>query len=163
MANKTVLEKKAGVVDEIISKVKESSGVVFVDYRGLTDEELTILRKKLRENNSNIKIYKNTLTKRALDELKISLDDCVVGPSAMVYSNDEVSPIKVVTNFSKEHEALSVKGGIIDGKVTSLSELSQLATIPSREGLLTMLAGGMIGLVRDLSIALDLYSKQKEN
>lgn len=163
MANKAVLEKKANVVDEIISKVKESSGVVFVDYRGLTDEELTALRKKLRENNSNIKIYKNTLTKRALDELKISLDDCVVGPSAMVYSNDEVSPIKVITNFSKEHEALSVKGGIIDGKVTSLSELSKLATIPSREGLLTMLAGGMIGLVRDLSIALDLYSKQKES
>lgn len=163
MANKAVLEKKANVVDEIISKVKESTGVVFVDYRGLTDEELTSLRKKLRENNSNIKIYKNTLTKRALDELKISLDDCVVGPSAMVYSNDEVSPIKVVTNFAKEHEALSVKGGIIDGKVTSLSELSKLATIPSREGLLTMLAGGMIGLVRDLSIALDLYSKQKDN
>jgi len=163
MANKAVLEKKAGVVDEIISKVKESSGVVFVDYRGLTDEELTSLRKKLRENNSNIKVYKNTLTKRALDELKITLDDCVVGPSAMVYSNDEVSPIKVVTNFSKEHEALSVKGGIVDGKVTSLSELAKLATIPSREGLLTMLAGGMIGLVRDLSIALDLYSKQKEN
>ncbi len=163
MANKAVLEKKANVVDEIISKVKESTGIVFVDYRGLTDEELTSLRKKLRENNSNIKVYKNTLTKRALDELKITLDDCVVGPSAMVYSNDEVSPIKVVTNFAKEHEALSVKGGIIDGKVTTLSELSQLATIPSREGLLTMLAGGMIGLVRDLSIALDLYSKQKDN
>jgi large subunit ribosomal protein L10 len=163
MANKAILEKKASVVDEIISKVKDSTGVVFVDYRGLTDEELTSLRKKLRENNSNIKIYKNTLTKRALDELKISLDDCVVGPSAMVYSNDEVSPIKVVTNFAKEHEALSIKGGIIDGKVTSLSELSKLATIPSREGLLTMLAGGMIGLVRDLSIALDLYSKQKDN
>jgi large subunit ribosomal protein L10 len=163
MANKAVLEKKATVVDEIISKVKESTGIVFVDYRGLTDEELTSLRKKLRENNSNIKVYKNTLTKRALDELKINLDDCVVGPSAMIYSNDEVSPIKVVTNFAKEHEALSVKGGIIDGKVTSLSELSKLATIPSREGLLTMLAGGMIGLVRDLSIALDLYSKQKEN
>jgi large subunit ribosomal protein L10 len=163
MANKAVLEKKSNVVDEIISKVKESTGIVFVDYRGLTDEELTSLRKKLRENNSNIKIYKNTLTKRALDELKINLDDCVVGPSAMVYSNDEVSPIKVVTTFAKEHEALSVKGGIIDGKVTSLSELSKLATIPSREGLLTMLAGGMIGLVRDLSIALDLYSKQKDN
>jgi len=163
MANKAILEKKASVVDEIIAKVKESTGVVFVDYRGLTDEELTKLRKKLRENNSNIKIYKNTLTKRALDELKISLDDCVVGPSAMVYSNDEVSPIKVVTNFAKEHGALSVKGGIIDGKVTSLSELSKLATIPSREGLLTMLAGGMIGLVRDLSIALDLYGKQKDN
>ena len=163
MANKTIIEKKAGVVDEIASKVKESSGVVFVDYRGLTDEEITELRKKLRDSNVNMKIYKNTLTKRALDKLEISLDECVVGPSAMVYSEDEVAPIKIITDFAKKHEALSVKGGIVDGKVTTLNELSKLATIPSREGLLTMLAGGMIGIARDLSIALDLYSKQKEN
>lgn len=163
MANKAIIEKKTEVVKEIVSKLKDNSGIVFVDYRGLTDEELTALRKKLRESNSNIKIYKNTLTKRALDDMKISLDDCVVGPSAIVYSTDEISPIKVVTSFCKEHEALSIKGGLVDGKVASLDELSKLSAIPSRDGLLTMLAGGMIGLVRDLSIALDLYSKQKEN
>ena len=163
MANKIVIEKKAEVVKEIVDNLKESSGTVFVDYRGLTDEELTQLRRKLREQNAKIKVYKNTLAKRALDELNLSLDSCVEGPSAIVFSTDEVSPIKVVTAFAKDHESLSVKGGIIDGKVASVEELAKLATIPSREGLLTMLAGGMIGLVRDLSIALDLYSKQKEN
>lgn len=163
MANKAIIEGKSKVVDEIASKLKDNTGVVFIDYRGLTDEEMTELRKKLRENDADMKIYKNSLTKRAFDKLNISLDECVVGPSAVVYSNDEIAPIKIVSDYAKKHTALSVKGGIIDGNITSLEELSKLATIPSREGLLTMLAGGMIGLVRDLSIALDLYSQQKEN
>lgn len=163
MANKLILEKKAETVKTIASKIEESAGVVFIDYRGLTDEEFTSLRKNLRENNADVKVYKNTLTKRALDSLNITLDECVVGPSALVYSTDAVSPIKVVTNFAKDHEALSVKGGLVDGKVTSLEELAELATIPSRDGLLTMLAGGMIGIAKDLSIALNLYCEQKEN
>ncbi len=163
MANKLILEKKAETVNTIASKIKESAGVVFIDYRGLTDEEFTSLRKNLRENNADVKVYKNTLTKRALDSLDITLDECVVGPSALVYSTDAVAPIKVVTNFAKDHEALSVKGGLVDGKVSSLEELAQLATIPSRDGLLTMLAGGMIGIAKDLSIALNLYCEQKEN
>ena len=81
----------------------------------------------------------------------------------MVYSTDAVAPIKIVTNFAKDHEALTVKGGLVDGNVTSLSELAQLATIPSRDGLLTMLAGGMIQIAKDLSVALNLYAEQKEN
>ena len=163
MANKLIIEKKAQTVEEIASKIKDSAGVVFVDYRGLTDEEITSLRRNLRKNSADMKVYKNTLTKRALDSLNISMDECVLGPSALVYSTDAVAPIKTVTNFAKEHSALSEKGGIVDGKVSSLEELAQLATIPSRDGLLTMLAGGMIGIVKDLSIALNLYAEQKEN
>lgn len=163
MANKLIIEKKAQTVEEIASKIKDSAGVVFVDYRGLTDEEITSLRRSLRKNSADMKVYKNTLTKRALDSLNINLDECVSGPSAMVYSTDAVAPIKIVTNFAKDHEALSVKGGLVDGNVTSLSELAQLATIPSRDGLLTMLAGGMIQIAKDLSIALNLYAEQKEN
>ena len=163
MANKLIIEKKAQTVEEIASKIKDSAGVVFVDYRGLTDEEITSLRRSLRKNSADMKVYKNTLTKRALDSLNISMNECVLGPSALVYSTDAVAPIKTVTNFAKEHSALSVKGGIVDGKVSSLEELAQLATIPSRDGLLTMLAGGMIGIVKDLSIALNLYAEQKEN
>lgn len=163
MANKLIIEKKAQTVEEIASKIKDSAGVVFVDYRGLTDEEITSLRRSLRKNSADMKVYKNALTKRALDSLNISMDECVLGPSALVYSTDAVAPIKTVTNFAKEHSALSVKGGIVDGKVSSLEELAQLATIPSRDGLLTMLAGGMIGIVKDLSIALNLYAEQKEN
>ena len=163
MANAKILEQKSLVVDEIKGKFENAKSVVVFDYRGLSVAEVTELRKKLKETDSDYKVYKNTLTKRALDSLELSLDDCVVGPSAMVYSLDAVAPIKVVTNFAKDHEALSVKGGIIDGKISSLEELAAIATIPSRDGLLTMLAGGMIAIAKDLSIALNLYAEQKEN
>ena len=70
--------------------------------------------------------------------------------------------IKVLSNFAKKHPAVILKVGIVDNEITDKSKLSELATIPSRDGLLTMLAGGMIGIVKDLSICLDLYSKEKE-
>ena len=162
MANKIVIEKKAEVVKEILDNLKESSGTVFVDYRGLTDEELTLLRKKLREQNAKIKVYKNTLTKRALDELNLSLDSCVEGPSAIVFSTDEVSPIKVVTAFAKDHESLSVKGGIIDGKVMTAEEIITLAKLPSKETLLSMLAGALLGTISKFAVALDQVRIQKE-
>ena len=108
------------------------------------------------------KIYKNTLVTRALNELNIKLDEDLFGPSALAYANDQVAPIKVLSEFAKSHPAVELKVGIVDKEVTGKEKLAQLATIPSREGLLTMLAGGMIGIARDLSICLDLYAKQKE-
>ncbi len=67
-----------------------------------------------------------------------------------------------MTDYAREHKALAIKGGIIDGSVSGVSELAKLAAIPSREGLLTMLAGGMISVVRDLAIGLKLYAEQKD-
>lgn len=161
MANPKVLEMKQGVVNEIRDKINSSSSVIFFDYRGLTDEQVSELRRKLRENDAEMKVYKNTLTKRALDELKLSMDECVVGPSAIAFGKDSIGAIKTLTNYAKEHEILKIKGGIVDGSVSTLETLSKLATIPSRDTLLTMLAGGMIGIVRDLSIALNLYAESK--
>jgi large subunit ribosomal protein L10 len=161
MANPKVLEMKQGVVNEIRDKINSSSSVIFFDYRGLTDEQVSELRRKLRENDAEMKVYKNTLTKRALDELKLSMDECVVGPSAVAFGKDSIGAIKTLTNYAKEHEILKIKGGIVDGSVSTLETLSKLATIPSRDTLLTMLAGGMIGIVRDLSIALNLYAESK--
>ena len=80
----------------------------------------------------------------------------------MAYGSDSVAPVKVLSEFAKEHPALILKVGIVDGNISDKDALSELAKIPSREGLLTMLAGGMIGIARDLSICLDLYSQQKE-
>jgi large subunit ribosomal protein L10 len=163
MANQERLEMKKAVVSEITDKIKDSSSVVFFDYRGLTDEELTELRRKLKDNETDMKVYKNTLTKRALDNLQLVMEECVQGPSAVAFSKDAIAPIKILTDYAKDHVALSIKGGIVDGKASTMDVLSKLATIPSREGLLTMLAGGMIGIARDLSIALNLYAEQKEN
>ena len=162
MANPKIIEEKQNVVNEIKDKFNNAATIVFFDYRGLSVTEVTELRKLLRNSDSEYKVYKNTLTKRALDDLGIDLDEHLVGPNALTFSTDALAPIKVLSDFAKNHSALELKVGIVDGKISDINELNKLATIPSREGLLTMLAGGMIATVRDLAIGLDLYSKKLE-
>lgn len=165
MANQKIIEKKMSVVDEITNKMKESSSYVFFEYRGLTVAETNELRRKLKESDSEFKIYKNTLSKRALANLNVNIDEHLNGPKAIAFGKDAVAPIKVLSDFAKEHSALELKVGVVDGEIADQQMLAELASIPSREGLLTMLAGGLIGVVRDLSICLDLYSQdlEKEN
>ena len=162
MANAKILEQKQMIVDEIKDKVNNSNAVVLFDYHGITDSEIKELRVKLRAAGADYKVYKNTLMSRAFDDLKIDFKDHLVGPSALAYSEDQIAPIKVLSDFAKTHPSLVLKVGLIDGDTADSAKLQEYATIPSREGLLTMLAGGMIGIVRDLSISLDLYSQQKE-
>ena len=149
MANAKIIEQKAGVVAEIKEKFENAKSVVMFDYRGLTVSEVTELRRKLRENGADYKVYKNTLTKRALDELNINMDDYLAGPSAISFGTDELSIVKVLNDFSKEHNALELKAGIVEGKVAGLDDLKRYAAIPSRDMLLTMLAAGLMGTVRD--------------
>ena len=163
MANVKIIEQKAGVVSEIKEKFENAKSVVMFDYRGLSVAEVTELRRKLREAGVDYKVYKNTLTKRALDELNIDMNDYLAGPSAIAFGTDELSIVKIINDFAKEHEALELKAGIVEGKVAGLEDLKRYAAIPSRDMLLTMLAAGLMGTVRDLSICLDLYSKEKEN
>lgn len=163
MATQKVLDEKQRVIDEIANKIKESSSVIFFDYRGLKDKDLAILRKNLKNADSEMKIYKNTLTERALNDLKLSVGDVLEGPSAIAISKDEIAPIKTLYDFSKNNDILKIKGGILNGSVLSLDEVNSLSQIPSREGLLTMLAGGLIGVLRDLSISLNLYTEKEES
>lgn len=164
MASEKALTVKGEIIKEIKDNFDKSAAFVLVDYRGLTVDELTELRRTLREADSDIKIYKNTLTKRALNELKVNdLDEYLEGPSAIVFSKDVLAPVKVLHDFARKHKLLEFKVGLIDGVLSDKSALLELAKIPSREGLLTMLAGGMLGVVRELSIALNMLSEQKES
>ena len=162
MANPKILEQKQLVIDEIKEKIENSNGVVLFDYRGLTDAEIKELKIALREVNSEYKVYKNTLMQRALNDLNIDISEHLNGPSALAYSTDQIAPIKVLANFMKKHKAVTLKVGLVDKEVTTSEKLEQLATIPSREGLLTMLAGGMLAIPKDLAICLDLYAKNLE-
>lgn len=162
MASEKILTQKQTVIDEIKGRVQESKTIVLFDYRGITDSEAKELRIQLRESNSDYKVYKNTLMARAFNELGIDLNESLNGPSAFAYGVDQIAPIKTLSEFAKKHPALVLKVGIVDGEKADEAKLNEYATIPSREGLLTMLAGGMIGIARDLSICLDLYSQQKE-
>ena len=162
MASEKILAKKQEVIDEIKKTVEDAETVVLFTYRGLTDEESKALRRSLKENGSDYKVYKNTLMARAFKDLKIDVEEHLQGSSALAFGNDAIAPIKVLSEFAKDHDVVTLKVGVVDGEVSDKDKLAKLATIPSREGLLTMLAAGMMGIPKDLSICLDLYAKQKE-
>ena len=161
MANIKIIEKKQSVVDEISNKVKESASVVIFEYQGLTVTETNELRRKLRESNSDFKVYKNTLTTRSMNSLNIDLG-VLEGPKAIAFGTDTIAPIKTLSEFAKKHPALELKVGIVDGEVADVTMLQKLAAIPSRDTLLTMVAAGLMGTVRDFAICLDLHSQNLE-
>lgn len=162
MASAKILAAKQKTIDEIRNNVQSASTYVLFDYRGLTDGESKELRRKLRETGSDYKVYKNTLMARAFADLNVDIDANLVGPSALAFGTDQVAPIKVLSDFAKNHDALILKVGVVDGVISDQAQLAKLANIPSRDGLLTMLAGGMMQIPKNLAICLDLYAKEKE-
>ncbi len=162
MANQKILDQKQVVINEIAENVKNSNSFIFLENHGLTVAETMELRRKLRESDSELKIYKNTLVARALNSLNIDLAAELNGPKLVAFGSDIIEPIKAVADFMKKHPNLEMKVGIVDGEITDLATLEKLATIPSREGLLTMFAGGLMGIARDFAICLDLHAKNLE-
>lgn len=162
MASAKILAAKQKTIDEIKNNVQSASTYVLFDYRGLTDGESKELRRKLRETGSDYKVYKNTLMARAFADLNVDIDANLVGPSALAFGTDQVAPIKVLSDFAKNHDALILKVGVVDRVISDQAQLAKLANIPSRDGLLTMLAGGMMQIPKNLAICLDLYAKEKE-
>ena len=163
MASKKILEAKEETVKTIKDAISNSESVILFKYQGLTVSEISELRSKLRESEGELKIYKNTLVKRALDELKVNLEpEFLEGPNAIVFGKTLLEPIKALNEFVKNHDKAEIRVGIISGEIAPLATVLEYANIPSREGLLTQLAGGMIEYVKELSIALNLYSEKLE-
>lgn len=158
------IEAKKAQVQEIAEKFKNASSVVLVDYRGLNVAQVTELRKQLREAGVEFKVYKNTLTRRAVEEVGLEgLDEYLTGPNAIAFSNDDVTaPARILNNFAKENEALEIKAGVIEGNVASVEEIKALANLPSREGLLSMLLSVLQGPIRNFALAVKAVADQKE-
>lgn len=158
------IETKQQVVTEIADKLRESKSTIVVDYRGLTVSEVTELRKNLREAGVEFKVYKNSLTRRAAETAEIAeLNQFLTGPNAIAFSNEDVvAPAKVLNDFAKDHEALEIKAGVIEGKLVTLDEVKAIATLPSREGLLSMLLSVLQAPIRNLALATKAVADQKE-
>lgn len=159
-----VIEKKKQVVSEIATKLRESKSTILVDYRGLDVAEVTELRKQLREAGVEFKVYKNTMSRRAAEEAELSeLNEVLVGPTAIAFSNEDVvAPAKVLNNFAKDHEALEIKGGVIQGNVASIDQIKELADLPSYEGLLSMVLSVLQAPMRNFAYATKAVAEQKE-
>ena len=162
MASEKNISAKKSIVSEIVDKIKNSESVIIFQYQGLTVGELSELRNKLKPTDAEVKVYKNTLLKRALDEVKVNLDEFLEGPNAILFGKNLLEPIKVISDFAKENEKLDIRVGIISGNRAELDVIKEYASIPSRDGLLTMIASGMMKYARDLAIAINMYAEEKE-
>lgn len=139
------VELKKPIVDEIAAAVKDAQSVVLVDYRGLTVEQDTQLRKQLREAGITYKVYKNTMMNFAFKGTDCeALLPYLEGPSAVAISTeDATAPARVLCKFAKTADALEVKGGIVEGIAYDAKGIAEIAKIPSREELLSKLLGSI--------------------
>jgi len=158
-----VREEKVQTVQEIASKFKDAKSVVLADYRGLTVKQVTELRKLCRESGVDFKVYKNKLAQRATSEVGAEgLNEYLAGPTAFAFAGDEITAAKIVAEFAKKNEKLEIKAGLVDGQVMSEAEVKALASLPSREGLLSMLLSVLQAPMRNFALAVKAVSEQKE-
>ncbi|ARU61055.1 50S ribosomal protein L10 [Tumebacillus avium] len=159
-----IREEKVTLVNEIAEKLQNSKSTIIADYRGLTVAEATELRKRLREAGIEFRVLKNTMTRRAAEQVNLGeVNQYLTGPNAIAFSNDDVvAPAKILNTFAKEHKALELKAGIVEGKVIGLEEVTALAELPNREGLLSMLLSVLQAPMRNLAYAVSQIADQKE-
>ena len=170
-----LLQSKIALVDEIKEKVEKSQSIILVNNHGLTVEEVTKLRKELREHGVDYKVYKNTMLKRAFDATgNEAANDLLVGPTVVAFGiEDAVQPAKILNDFAEDNDRLEIKGGLLDGRVVSVDEVKALAKLPSREVLIAQLLGGLnapiqglatvlSGNIRGLAVALNQIREKKE-
>ena len=163
MANEKIIAQKKEEVTNLAEKIKNAKFVLLADYRGITVADVTELRADLRKSETEYSVIKNNIIKRALAEAKIEgLDDVLVGPTAIVIDNNDYSaPAKVIYKYAKDSETYKIKGGILEGKVISAEEIIELAKLPSKEELLSKLAGGLLGTISKLAVGLEQVRLQK--
>ena len=164
MASEAIIKQKEEEVNALAEKIKEAKLVLLTDYRGINVTDVTELRATLRKTNADYKVIKNNITKRALEKCGVKgLEEQLTGPTAVILGyEDYLEPSKAIYEFTKENEFYKIKGGIVDGSVMTAEEIITLAKLPSRETLLSMLAGALLGNITKLAVALDQVSKQKE-
>ena len=164
MASEKIINQKKKEVTELANKMKEAKIILLTDYRGINVSDVTGLRAELRKSNSEYKVIKNNITRRALAEAGIEgLENLLEGPTAVIMNNEDyLETAKAIYNYSKDNEFYKIKGGVIDGKVMTTEELITLAKLPSRETLISMLAGALLGNISKLAVALDQVRVQKE-
>lgn len=162
--SEAIIAKKAQQVSEVAEQFKNATSVVVVDYLGITVEQATNLRTELRNAGVQFAVVKNSILSRAAKEAGLEgMEDIFKGPSAVAFSNDDVvAPAKILADFAKKVEALEIKAGVIEGKVSSKEEIEALAKLPNREGLLSMLLSVLQAPVRNTALAFKAVADQKD-
>ncbi|BDR60825.1 50S ribosomal protein L10 [Lactobacillus xylocopicola] len=164
--SKAAIAEKEKLVDAIAEELKAAKAVLVINYLGLTVEEVTNMRKELRDNDVKMKVIKNTYLRRAAAKAGMEgLNDTFVGPTAVIYTDnaeDVTEPARIVSKYEDDFDVLEIKGGMLEGKVTSKEEIKSLAAIPGREGLLSMLISVLQAPVRNVAYAVKAVADSKD-
>lgn len=158
------VELKQPIVDEIAGLINGAQGVVLVDYRGLTVEQDTQLRKQLREAGVVYKVYKNTLVKRAIAGTEFEpMTDSLEGPTAIaICKDDATAPARILANFAKTAEALELKCGVVEGTFYDVNGITAIASIPSRDELISKFLGSIQSPITNFARVLKQIAEKNE-
>ncbi len=164
MPNAKVLESKKAVVETLSGKIKEASSVVFVDYKGITVAQDNELRKQFRDAGVEYAVVKNTLTRFAAKNNGYDFDEVLNGTTAMACTTgDPIAPARIICEFAKKNKnTLKIKGGIVEGSVLSVDQLSGFGELPSKDALVASVLGTFLAPISSLAFVLDQVRIQKE-
>ncbi len=163
--SKAAIAEKEKLVDAFAEELKSAKAILVINYLGLTVEEVTNMRKELRDKDVKMKVIKNTYLRRAAAKAEIEgLDDTFVGPTAVIYTDnadDITEPARIVSKYEDDFDVIEIKGGMLEGKLTSREEIKELASIPGREGLLSMLVSCLQDPIRKVAYAVKAVADAK--
>ena len=164
MPNAKVLESKKAVVETLTGKMKESTSVVFVDYKGITVAQDTALRQQFREAGVEYAIVKNTLTRFAARNAGYDFDEVLNGTTAMACTTgDPIAPARIVCEFARKNKnILTIKGGVVEGSVLTVDQLNGFGELPSKNALVAQVLGTFLAPISSLAFVLDQIREQKE-
>ena len=165
MANEKIIELKKQEVTKLAERFKKANIILLTDYRGINAEDVTKFRKDLGNVEAEYSVIKNNIIRRAFEEMGIKdFEEKLVGPTAVITcESDYLATSKVIYNFIKENDYYTLKAGMIEGEVKTKEEIFTLAQLPSREELLSKLAGVLLANISKLAVALDQVKQQKES
>ena len=164
MPSEKILQKKKAEVEKLNSKLTNAQAFVLADYRGLTVEQDTKMRRAMREAGVDYRVYKNSIIRFAVKDTNLSeLSDQLEGPTAIAISDtDPIAPSKLIAQFAKEYNKLEIKAGMVEGKILDIDGVKELAQTPSREELLARLIGSLQSSLYGLAAALNAIAEKQE-
>ncbi len=164
MASDIIIKRKEEAVDKIAEKFENSNSVILVNYQGLKVSDITKLRSELHAEGIEFKVLKNNLLRRAAQKVGVDyFDEHLTGANAVAFSEKIVEPAKILNGFVEEFDCFDFKVAMIENKEATVDEVKEIANIPSFDGLLTMLAGGMLSPLKDIAIGLNMLTEGEGN
>lgn len=163
MPNAKVLSEKQAIVEALTERIKAASAGVFVDYKGITVEQDTALRTDMRKEGIDYSVVKNTLVRFAINNAGYSeLDSMLNGTTSMATSaGDPIAPFRILNDYSKKlNDKFNIKAAFMDGQILTDAEIEELASLPSKDALISVVLGTMLAPITSLAVVLDQIAKK---